>query len=79
MVRVAVIGVGAPWHHLPALSALPNAAVVALCDIDEARLQDAGQTYGVRDLYAALELPGGNWPWPRAAAPAPRAKTAVAS
>jgi hypothetical protein len=21
---------------------------------------------GIRDLYAALELPGGNWPWPKA-------------
>lgn len=50
-VRVSVIGVGAPWHHLPALSRLPGAALVGLCDVDEARLRDAGRTYGVDALF----------------------------
>jgi hypothetical protein len=29
---------------------------------------------GVRDLYAAFELPGGHWPWPRLEAPAAGAR-----
>jgi predicted dehydrogenase len=51
-VRVAVIGVGAPWHHLPALAHLREVALVALCDIDEARLAEAGHTYGVTALFS---------------------------
>lgn len=50
-VRVSVIGVGAPWHHLPALSRLPGVALVGLCDVDEVRLQDAGRTYAVDALF----------------------------
>lgn len=50
-VRVSVIGVGAPWHHLPALSRLPDVALVGLCDVDEVRLRDAGRTYGVDALF----------------------------
>jgi virulence factor len=50
-VRVAVIGVGAPWYHLPALSRLPGVALVGLCDIDEVRLGDAGRTYRVDSLF----------------------------
>ncbi|HET6781754.1 MAG TPA: Gfo/Idh/MocA family oxidoreductase [bacterium] len=50
-VRVAVIGVGAPWFHLPALSRLPDVALAGLCDIDEVRLQEAGRTYGVNALF----------------------------
>lgn len=50
-VRVAVIGVGAPWHHLPALARLPNTALAGLCDIDEVRLQDAGRAYGIDNLF----------------------------
>jgi predicted dehydrogenase len=50
-VRVAVIGVGAPWHHLPALASLREVALVALCDIDEIRLREAGHTYGVPALF----------------------------
>jgi len=50
-VRVAVIGVGAPWYHLPALSQLPEVALVGLCDIDEVRLRGAGRTYAVDGLF----------------------------
>jgi len=50
-VRVAVIGVGAPWYHLPALSRLPDVALAGLCDIDDVRLQDAGRSYGVNTLF----------------------------
>jgi predicted dehydrogenase len=51
-VRVAVIGVGQPFHHLPALARIAGAALVALCDIDEDRLQHAGRAYGVPALFA---------------------------
>jgi len=50
-VRVAVIGVGAPWRHLPALSVLPEVALVGLCDVDEVRLQEAGRAYGMDALF----------------------------
>lgn len=49
--RVAIIGVGAPWHHLPALARFPEVALVGLCDVDEARLRDAGRTYKVNALF----------------------------
>ena len=51
-VRVAVIGVGAPWHHLPALARVREATLVGLCDIDEPRLREAGRTYGVPALFS---------------------------
>lgn len=51
-VRVAVIGVGQPFHHLPALARIDGAALVGLCDINEPRLQEAGRTYGVPALFA---------------------------
>jgi virulence factor len=50
-IRVAVIGVGTPWHHLPALSRLPDVALAGLCDVDEVRLKEAGQVYGVDTLF----------------------------
>lgn len=50
-VGVAIIGVGAPWHHLPALARLPEVSIVGLCDIDRARLQEAGTTYGVDAIF----------------------------
>jgi len=51
-VRVAVIGVGAPWHHLPALAHLRDAALVGLCDTDEGRLAAAGETHGISALFS---------------------------
>jgi virulence factor len=50
-IRVAVIGVGAPWYHLPALSQLSDVALTGLCDVDEVRLKEAGQVYGVDKLF----------------------------
>jgi predicted dehydrogenase len=51
-VPVAVIGVGQPFHHLPALARLPEASLVGLCDINEARLQEAARAHGVRAVFA---------------------------
>jgi predicted dehydrogenase len=50
-VRIAVIGVGQPFHHLPALAQLSGAALVGLCDVDQTRLAEAGRTYGVTALF----------------------------
>lgn len=50
-VSVAVIGVGQPFHHLPALARLPQATLIGLCDINEARLQEAARTYNVAAAF----------------------------
>ncbi len=50
-VSVAVIGVGQPFHHLPALARLPQVTLIGLCDINEARLQEAARTYNVADWF----------------------------
>ncbi len=50
-VSIAVIGVGAPWHHLPALALLKNSALVAACDIDESRLAEAARTHRIAATY----------------------------
>jgi virulence factor len=46
-VPVAVIGAGAPFLHLPALAGLAEASLVAVCDVAEARLREAAETYRV--------------------------------
>lgn len=53
-VRVGVVGVGsiATYMHLPALSAIENAAIVALCDPNEYLLARSGEKYGVVSLHA---------------------------
>lgn len=50
-VSVAVIGVGQPFHHLPALARLAQVTLIGLCDINEARLQEAARTYNVADCF----------------------------
>jgi virulence factor len=50
-VRLAVIGVGAPWHHVPALARLRDVTLIGLCDIDDVRLREAGTTCGVSALF----------------------------
>jgi hypothetical protein len=52
------------WWRLPtalvgSAAAVPGALVVALLVMAAGVLLS-----GLRDLYAALELPGGTWPWP---------------
>src|SRR5574341_1720760 len=50
-VRVGVIGVGQPWHHLPVLARLPGVTLAGLCDIDEERLKEASRTYGISGVF----------------------------
>ncbi len=55
-VRVAVIGVGQPFHHLPALAHTRDAALVGLCDVDDQRLREAGTTCGVSALFGDYRM-----------------------
>ena len=49
---MGLIGCGAiSRHHLDAIRGTPEAKLVALCDVDESRLQQAGAAYGVQALY----------------------------
>jgi predicted dehydrogenase len=57
--RVGLVGCGyaATRCHLPALSRTPEAAVVALADVDERVLADVGAAWGVSRLYdSAFDL-----------------------
>ena len=62
------------WWLLP--SALVGRSLAELAPLDWLLLVMALGVFlsGARDLYAALGLPGGSWPWPptRAGSPAPR-------
>ena len=52
-VRIALIGAGSRSvsTHYPALSDLPEADVVAACDLDEDRLQTACDRFGIQGRY----------------------------
>jgi len=52
-IGVGVIGLGfvASGAHLPSLKAIPNAKIVALSDIDEARLKKMAKKFSVSDMY----------------------------
>jgi len=52
-VRIALIGAGSRSvsTHYPALSDLPEADVVAACDLDEDRLQTACERYGIQGRH----------------------------
>lgn len=51
--RIAMIGTGwwATYTHIPAVQARPDAALVAICDRDPARLAAAADAYGVERRY----------------------------
>jgi len=52
-IKVGIIGCG--WAggtlHLPALKSLPGAEVVAIADIDQHRLNQVGDKYGIKNRY----------------------------
>jgi virulence factor len=52
-VRVAVVGAGAlaTRVHYPSLSDDPMATIVGICDLDQQRLQAAGERFGVEKLF----------------------------
>lgn len=52
MLKVGVIGVGSiSHHHIKSYLKNDKVELVALCDINEERLQEKGDTYGVTNLY----------------------------
>jgi predicted dehydrogenase len=54
-VRVGVIGLGMGRAHIEGYKRCHNAQVVALCDVDAGRLQDAANRYDVRQTYTDAE------------------------
>lgn len=54
-VRVGVIGLGMGRHHIAGYQTHPEAEVVAIADLDEARLKEIGDQYGVPNRYTTVE------------------------
>jgi predicted dehydrogenase len=54
-IRVGVIGLGIGRHHIRGYQTHPNAAVLAIADLDEARLAEIGDQYGVEERYTSGE------------------------
>jgi predicted dehydrogenase len=54
-IRVGVIGLGIGRHHIRGYQTHPDAAVVAIADLDEARLAEIGDQYGVEERYTSGE------------------------
>lgn len=52
-VRVAMIGAGAMANrvHYPSLADNPNAEMVAICDLDESRMNSTADTYGIQKRF----------------------------
>lgn len=55
----------ARWWQAPAALTLAHREVPALLPSSISAMAAGVFLSGCRDLYAALELPGGNWPWPK--------------
>ncbi|RLJ01191.1 MAG: gfo/Idh/MocA family oxidoreductase, partial [Candidatus Aenigmatarchaeota archaeon] len=49
--KVGVVGLGMGRGHVEAYQAHPEAEVVAICDIDEGRLGQVGDRYGIARRY----------------------------
>ena len=47
--RIGSVGLGSIWNgvHAPGIQRSPNLELVAICDIDEEKLQAAGEKYGI--------------------------------
>lgn len=52
-VRIGVIGCGkiATYRHLPSYKAMPEAEIVALCDVSREAVEKAGEKFGVEHRY----------------------------
>ena len=51
-IRIGIIGTGVISHqHMERYEKIPNATVVAACDIDKKKLEAWGQKWKVQDLY----------------------------
>ena len=54
-IRVGVIGLGIGRHHIRGYQTHPAAEVVAIADLDEARLAEIGDQYGIGERYTSGE------------------------
>jgi len=54
-IRVGVIGLGMGRHHIAGYQTHPRAEVVAIADLDETRLEQIGDQYGVATRYLSGE------------------------
>ena len=54
--RIGVVGTGwwATVNHIPAVQASGMAEVVAICDLDPARLAEVGERFGIAGRYASM-------------------------
>lgn len=56
MLKIGIIGVGnIAQHHLASYKKNPNCEIYAFCDINEQRLREMGEKYGVTRLYTSKE------------------------
>lgn len=55
--KIAVVGTGwwATANHLPALTLHSKAEIVAVCDIDEAKVQKAADEFDIQTIYTDLD------------------------
>ncbi|MFT7440461.1 MAG: putative dehydrogenase [Sulfitobacter sp.] len=51
--RIGVVGIGwwATFNHIPTINDCPEAEVVAICDLDQSRLNTAGEKFGIAARY----------------------------
>lgn len=56
-IPLGVVGLGsiAQTIHLPILTKLPDAKVIAVCDIDKAKAQSVARKFGIRKFYTNYE------------------------
>jgi len=51
--RIGVVGIGwwATFNHIPTINDCPEADIVAICDLDQSRLDTAGTTFNIAARY----------------------------
>jgi len=55
-IRLGLVGAGWPaWQHIKGYGRIEDVEVAALCDSDEARLQEIGKEYKIPHRYSAFE------------------------
>lgn len=54
--RIGVVGIGwwATINHIPAIKAHPDAELVAICDLDSARVEAVGDQFGISGRYTDI-------------------------
>ena len=55
-IKIGIVGTGnIARHHIKSYLCNPNTEVYAFCDIDEGRLKEAGEEFGITRLYTNLD------------------------